>query len=110
MLASSQDEIIIKSSVQSFGSLFAFEGYRGTELKGVSRNGSCSWQILYMNKGCKLYVCTIDCMFKAAILYDIFCIQTKGLKSRTNFNYTKDEIHAILQLQSLMAIKYRVKA
>jgi hypothetical protein len=74
----------------------------------VSRNGSCSWQILYMNQGMKSYVCTIDNMIKAAILYDIFCIQMKGMNSRTNFNYTIREINAILHLPNLISIKQKV--
>ena len=58
-----------------------------------------------MYKGSKLYVCTIDNVLKAAILYDIICIQSKGFCSKTNFNYTKREIFAILQLPSLIRIK-----
>ena len=101
----SPDEILIRSSVKTQTGINSLKDYRGTQLKGVSRNGNCSWQILYMYKGSKLYVCTIDHVLKAAIIYDIICIQSKGFCSKTNFNYTKKEIYAILQLPSLIKIK-----
>jgi hypothetical protein len=65
--------------------------YRGSCLRGVSRNGRCNWQILSMNEGAKAYFGTVDNFLKAAILYDLFSIQAKGKKAKTNFNYTKRE-------------------
>ena len=76
----------------------------------MSRNGTCSWQILYMYKGYKEYVCTIESVLKAAIIYDIICIQSKGLLSKTNFTYQMREIEAILQLPSFLGIKKRILA
>ena len=58
-----------------------------------------------MYKGTKEYVCTIDSVLKAAILYDIICIQSKGLLSKTNFTYSQREVDAILRLPSLLGIK-----
>ena len=37
----------------------------------------------------KIYLGTIDNPEKAAILYDIAIIQSKGLDSKVNFNYNK---------------------
>ena len=44
-----------------------------------------------MNEGAKAYLGTVDNILKAAILYDLFSIQAKGMKSKTNFNYTRRE-------------------
>jgi hypothetical protein len=62
-----------------------------------------------MNEGVKVYLGTVDNILKAAILYDMYNIQVKGIKAKTNFNYTKKELNAIIQLPSLMATKDSVK-
>jgi hypothetical protein len=49
-----------------------------------------------MSDGGKVYIATVDNIFRAAILYDIFCIQTKGLSAKTNFNFTRLELRALL--------------
>jgi hypothetical protein len=54
-----------------------------------------------MIDGEKFYVGTVDDMHKAAVIYDILSIQTKGRKAKTNFNYCKNELLAILQLKKL---------
>lgn len=48
--------------------------YKESNLRGVSKNGRCNWQILSMSEGSKFYLGTVDNILKAAILYDIFCI------------------------------------
>ena len=58
-----------------------------------------------MVDGAKSYLGTVDNILKAAILYDIFSIQAKGIKAKTNFSYSKLELYAILQLPSLLNIK-----
>ena len=50
------------------------EMYRGTNFRGVSRNGRCNWQILTMIESQKIYLGTVDNILKAAILYDIISI------------------------------------
>ena len=40
----------------------------------------------------KIYLCTVDNIVKAAILYDILAIQNKTLKAKTNFTYTAFEL------------------
>jgi hypothetical protein len=63
--------------VQSFHSKkdeVGFNNYRGSNIRGVSKNGRCNWQILSMCDGSKFYLGTVDNILKAAILYDIFCI------------------------------------
>ena len=81
---------------------------RATNLRGVSRNGRCNWQILSMNDGVKFYLGTVDNSLKAALLYDILCIQTKGLKSKTNFTYTRTELAAMMHLPNLIFLKNKI--
>ena len=61
-----------------------------------------------MIEGEKVYVGTVDSMHKAAILYDIVSIQTKGLKAKTNFMYTKHELIAVLNIKNLINIKGKI--
>lgn len=58
-----------------------------------------------MIDGEKFYVGTVDDMHKAAVIYDVLSIQTKGRKAKTNFNYCKNELLAILQLKKLSSNK-----
>lgn len=58
-----------------------------------------------MIDGDKFYVGTVDDMHKAAVIYDVLSIQTKGRKAKTNFNYTKNELLSILQLKKLSNTK-----
>ena len=58
-----------------------------------------------MIDGDKVYVGTVDNIYKAAIIYDIVSIQTKGLKAKTNFIYRKSELLAILQITNLMNLR-----
>jgi hypothetical protein len=53
----------------------------------------------------KIYLCTTNDPHIAALLYDITVIQAKGLSSKVNFMYSKDELLAILFNQSLVEIK-----
>ena len=58
-----------------------------------------------MIDGDKVYVGTVDNIYKAAIIYDIVSIQTKGLKATTNFIYRKSELLGILQITNLMNLR-----
>lgn len=83
--------------------------FRGTSFIGVSRNGKRNWQIISMFNGTKFYLGTVDNMLKAAILYDIFSIQTKGANAKTNFNYSVREVKCIVSLPCLIRIKNRIQ-
>ena len=84
------------------------EKFRGTKLRGVSKNGRNNWQILCFEESNKVYLGTVDDIVKAALLYDIFSIQFKGRKAKTNFSYTMRELIAIMSIQSLMSIKNKI--
>ena len=51
---------------------------RGTNLRGVSKNGRNNWQILCFEESNKVYLGTVDDITKATLLYDIFSIQNKS--------------------------------
>ena len=76
----SGSETIVRSSpkiqLPYHGQQLELEGkeYRGTNFRGISKNGRCNWQILTMIDGDKQYLGTVDNIFKAAVLYDIVCI------------------------------------
>jgi len=44
----------------------------------------------------KIYIGAIDKELEAAILYDKIAVLVHGLKAKTNFNYTKEQIRKIL--------------
>jgi hypothetical protein len=71
----------------------------------VSKNGRSSWQILTIVDGHKVYLASVDSILNAAIIYDILSIQTKGLKAKTNFSYSKQALLAVLNLENLLKFK-----
>ena len=58
-----------------------------------------------MNQGKNAYLGTVDNILKAAILYDIFAIQAKGKKAKTNFSFTRKEICAMFMIPELKEAK-----
>lgn len=69
--------------------------YRGSSFRGVSKNGK-AWQVLIMLESQKVYLCNTEEPILAAKLYDLTVLQTKGLKAKVNFQYTKSELLSIL--------------
>jgi D-arabinose 1-dehydrogenase-like Zn-dependent alcohol dehydrogenase len=61
-----------------------------------------------MRHGQKYYLGTVDNIIKAAILYDIFSIQMKGIKAKTNFSFTRKELRAVMQLHVFTEIKHSI--
>jgi len=52
-----------------------------------------------------VYLASVDNILKAAIIYDILSIQTKGLKAKTNFMYSKQAMLAIFNLENMLKFK-----
>ena len=75
--------------------------FRGTNYRGVTRNFNTMYQILVQCNGQRHYVGTLDNRHKAAVLHDIVVIQSKGLKAKTNFCYTKVELIALMSIGNL---------
>ena len=56
------------------------------------------WQIFTILDGNKFYLGQVDNEQKAAILHDILAIQVVGTRAQTNFDWTKQNVMAILGL------------
>ena len=49
----------------------------------------------------KVYIGAIDDQQEAAVLYDIVSILFHGLKAKTNFDYTKEQVIDILEEEGI---------
>ncbi|CAI2367075.1 unnamed protein product [Moneuplotes crassus] len=79
--------------------------YRGSIFRGVSMNGS-KWQVFYTYKNKKYYIGIVPTEEEAAGLHDLFEIFHYGLKSKTNYDYTKSQVWEILsQLENIVKLK-----
>lgn len=79
------------------------ENFRGSKFRGVSKNGS-QWQVLIMVNKKKRYIGTISTEIEAARLYDKVAIQNHGVKARTNYDYTKEEILNVLNEPTILRL------
>ena len=68
---------------------------RGSKYRGVSKNGS-QWQVLIMVKKKKRYIGSFSNEEEAAKAYDKVALQHHGIKAKTNYDYTKDEVDKIM--------------
>ena len=73
---------------------FINKNKRSSRFRGVSKNGN-QWQVLMMHKKGKSYVGSYTSEETAARIYDILAIKYKGIKARTNFKYTYQQIKKI---------------
>ena len=67
---------------------------RRSKFRGVSKNGN-HWQVLLMHKKGKSYFGSYSSEELAAKIYDILAIKLKGIKARTNFKYSYQQIKKI---------------
>ena len=67
-------------------------------------NGN-QWQTIINIDNIKTYLCSTNEANKAAYLYDITIIQIKGIKAKTNFEYTKLQILCILLEKNILKLK-----
>lgn len=51
------------------------------------------------------FIATVDNMAMAALIHDVISIQCNGMNVKTNFNYTKIDLVAIMCLPQLLDIK-----
>lgn len=77
---------------------------RHSDYRGVSRNGK-KWQVMIIGSIKKKYFGGIINENEAAAFYDRLSILTNGLAAKTNFNYTKLDLLAMIpELESLEPI------
>ena len=73
---------------------FIGKSKRSSKFRGVSKNGN-QWQVLLMYKKGKSYVGSYSNEEFAARIYDILAIKLRGVKARTNFKYSYEQIKKI---------------
>ena len=76
---------------------------RGSKYRGVSKNGS-QWQVLIMVKKKKRYLGSFSNEEEAARAYDKVALQHHGIKAKTNYDYTKEEVAAIMAGPKLLKL------
>jgi hypothetical protein len=77
---------------------------RGSRYRGVSKNGS-QWQVLIMVKKKKRYLGSFSNEEEAARAYDKVALQHHGIKAKTNYDYTKEELEKIMKGPKLLKIE-----
>ena len=71
-------------------------------IRGVSQNSDTKWQIQFWKDNKKPYFASVDNIYKASVIYDILSIQSNGIAAKTNLNYSRKELYAILNLPSFL--------
>ena len=77
---------------------------RGSRYRGVSKNGS-QWQVLIMIKKKKRYLGSFSNEEEAARAYDRVALQHHGIKAKTNYDYTKEEVEQIMSEPKLLKLE-----
>ncbi|CAI2368200.1 unnamed protein product [Moneuplotes crassus] len=67
----------------------------GSKYRGVSKNKH-KWQVMIMGNFKKFYIGGIKTEMEAAKLYDKLAIFYHGMEAKTNFQYTKVQIEALI--------------
>ena len=85
-------------NIQKFNKIkFVERNKRSSRFRGVSKNGN-QWQVLIMINKKKSYIGSFSSEELAARIYDIFALKNRGLKARTNFKYTSQQIKKICEI------------
>jgi hypothetical protein len=77
---------------------------RGSRFRGVSKNGS-QWQVLIMVKKKKRYLGSFSNEEEAARAYDKVALQHHGIKAKTNYDYTKEQVEEIMAGPKLLKLE-----
>ena len=67
----------------------------GSKYRGVSKNKH-KWQVMIMGNFKKFYIGGIKTELEASKLYDKLAIFYHGMEAKTNFQYTKKQIEALI--------------
>ena len=77
---------------------FVGRNKRSSRYRGVSKNGN-QWQVLMMIKKNKSYIGSYPSEELAARIYDVLALKNRGVKARTNFQYTSKQIENICKAE-----------
>ena len=77
--------------------------------RGVSKN-KMKWQMMIMGNQKKIYIGAVESEVEAATIYDKISILIHGMKAKTNFSYTKQQIEEILSHPSTAIIDHQIKS
>ena len=75
---------------------FICKNKRTSKYRGVSKNGNQCQVLMMINKK-KAYIGSYESKVLAAIIYDILAFKYRGIKDRTNFKYTYNQIKKICE-------------
>ena len=70
---------------------------RGSKYRGVSKNGN-QYQVLIMANKKKIYIGSYPAEDDAARIYDILTLKFRGIKAKTNYYYSYEQIKKMLEL------------
>ena len=73
---------------------------RGSQYRGVSKN-KAKWQVMIMGNFKKMYFGAIKSEKEAALFYDKLAIVSHGIKAKTNFDYSRQDIINILNEEEI---------
>ena len=90
-------KIIISKGKKQMRNKDEKESYRGSQFRGVSINGN-RWQVFVIIKNKKYYAGIMNTEIEAAKLYDKLIILHEGLRARTNFSYTIQDVRDLISL------------
>ena len=83
-------------NIKEFNNItFITKSKRSSKYRGVSKNGN-KWQVLMMNNK-KSYIGSYDSEELAGRIYDKLALKYKGIKAKTNFKYTNQQIKNICE-------------
>lgn len=68
------------------------------------------WQMMIMGNQKKIYIGAVESEMEAAAIYDKISILIHGMKAKTNFSYTKQQVEEILAHPSTAIIDHQIKS
>lgn len=89
------DDIVIHQLIKKSITKRRRVGAIGSKYRGVSRNKN-KWQVMIMGNFKKFYIGGIKTELEAAKLYDKLAIFYHGIEAKTNFQYIKRQIEALI--------------
>jgi hypothetical protein len=89
------DDVVIHQLLKKSGIWKKRNKTVGSKYRGVSKNKN-RWQVMIMGNFKKFYIGGIKTELESAMLYDKLAIFYHGIEAKTNFQYTKRQIDALI--------------